>query len=272
MTFVSFPEHPERLTGISDALSQPVATAASALQQTMQIATVFLFTMSVNSVYAETVFQSGAEQVNLLELYTSEGCSSCPPADLWLGKLIDHPSLWEQLVPVAFHVDYWDSLGWKDRFSRPEFSDRQKRYAQTGAIPFSYTPGFVLNGAEWRSFLGVPSAIVSDDVGALTATISEGEVTIEFVPSRSVIGDVLVANIALLGFDLTSEIRAGENSGRHLAHDFVVLTLQREILSVDHGKHVAATSLPPRNFLAERYAMALWVTTGHDQTPLQAVG
>ncbi len=62
---------------------------------------------------------SGDTRVNLLELYTSEGCSSCPPADRWLSGLRQDPRLWRQLVPVAFHVDYWDGIGWPDRFASP---------------------------------------------------------------------------------------------------------------------------------------------------------
>ena len=272
MNFTDFAAHLKRLVGIFDASMQPLATAASTLKRTIRITTIVLATLSVNTVYAETVFQSGAEQVSLLELYTSEGCSSCPPADLWFGKLADHASLWEQLVPVAFHVDYWDSLGWKDRFSRPEFSNRQEWYAQTGAIPFAYTPGFVLNGMEWRNLRGVPPTIVGGNVGALTVTINAGKVTIAFIPSRPVIGDTLVANITLLGFGLTSEIRAGENSGRRLAHDFVVLTLKRKALHGEHGKYFATTSIPRSNVSAKRYAMSLWVTADGDQTPIQAVG
>jgi len=239
---------------------------------TIRFATIVLFALSANPVHGETVFQSGVEQVSLLELYTSEGCSSCPPADLWLGKLTDHASLWKQLVPLAFHVDYWDSLGWKDRFSRAEFSDRQTRYVETGAIPFSYTPGFVLNGSEWRIYRGVQPVIAGGNVGVLTAIIEAGKVKVEFIPSRPMVGDKLIANIALLGFGLKSEIRSGENSGRYLAHDFVVLSLKQETLRSDRVKYVAATSLPRSDIPAERFAVALWVTTDHDQMPLQVVG
>ena len=77
-----------------------------------------------------TKFTSGAQQVAILELYTSEGCSSCPPAESWLNNLKASPDLWKHFVPVAFHVDYWNSLGWTDRWSSPEFSERQRDYAK----------------------------------------------------------------------------------------------------------------------------------------------
>ena len=69
--------------------------------------------------------KSPAEQVGLLELYTSEGCSSCPPADRWLSKLKGEPKLWRNIIPLAFHVDYWDYIGWEDRFASPAYTARQ---------------------------------------------------------------------------------------------------------------------------------------------------
>src|SRR6516164_9572668 len=91
-------------------------------------------------------FESGPAQVSLLELYTSEGCSSCPPAEAWLGELSRNPNLWRAVVPVSFHVDYWDNLGWKDGFSSREFTLRQRFYAASWGSESVYTPGFVLNG------------------------------------------------------------------------------------------------------------------------------
>src|SRR5689334_8314649 len=74
-------------------------------------------------------FTSGETQVALLELFTSEGCSSCPPAERWLGALRDAPGLWRDFVPIAFHVNYWDRLGWPDRFASREATQRQHAYA-----------------------------------------------------------------------------------------------------------------------------------------------
>ncbi len=80
------------------------------------------------SVARETRFESGPAQTALVELYTSEGCSSCPPADHYLSGLARDPGLWKQFVPVAFHVDYWDQLGWTDRLASAQYSDRQRSY------------------------------------------------------------------------------------------------------------------------------------------------
>ena len=85
-------------------------------------------------------FSSGPERIALIELYTSEGCSSCPPADRWLGALAGRQGLWKDFVPVEFHVNYWDSLGWKDRLSTPEFTAREYAYSSAWGAPNVYTP------------------------------------------------------------------------------------------------------------------------------------
>ena len=103
------------------------------------------------SAFAEEIqFNSGNKQVALLELYTSQGCSSCPPADAWLSELKNESGLWTEFVPVALHVSYWDYLGWKDRFSKKEYSSRQRLHKGQGHVKVVYTPGFFLNGKEWK--------------------------------------------------------------------------------------------------------------------------
>ena len=97
-------------------------------------------------------FQSPARQVALVELYTSEGCSSCPPAESWLSGLKEKPGLWNEFVPIAFHVDYWNYLGWRDKWSSKQYSDRQRDYAGVWGSESIYTPEFVLNGKEWRNW------------------------------------------------------------------------------------------------------------------------
>ncbi|MCP5161451.1 MAG: DUF1223 domain-containing protein, partial [Hahellaceae bacterium] len=117
-----------------------------------------LFTLLIGSLGAgmlsanEVTFQSEAKQTALLELFTSEGCSSCPPADAWLSTLQHDPRLWRDFIPVAFHVDYWDRLGWKDTLASPAYSHRQQVYQQQKLTSGVYTPGFVLAGEEWRGW------------------------------------------------------------------------------------------------------------------------
>src|SRR5215216_163125 len=88
------------------------------------------------------VFSSGENQVHLLELFSSEGCSSCPPAEQWLADLRQAPGLWRDFVPVSFHVNYWDRLGWKDRFANKEFTARQYAYSSLWRSVSVYTPEF----------------------------------------------------------------------------------------------------------------------------------
>src|ERR1700737_4679799 len=135
------------------------------------------------SAHAETVFRTGPEKVSLLELYTSEGCSSCPPAESWLGQLTTDGRLWKEIVPVAFHVDYWDNLGWKDRFAKPEYTSRQRSYSAVWGILSVYTPGFVLNGQEWKGwFSGNPLPGASDrPAGNLEVKIGNHVAKISFL-------------------------------------------------------------------------------------------
>src|SRR5262249_30028289 len=108
--------------------------------------TIFALALSVGRMSAGDIeFASGANQTALIELYTSEGCSSCPPAESWLSRLKHDSGLWKRFVPVAFHVDYWDRLGWRDRFSSKRWTERQSRYAALWTSESIYTPAVVVN-------------------------------------------------------------------------------------------------------------------------------
>lgn len=109
-----------------------------------------LLAMTSLAAAGEITIESPATRVHLVELFTSEGCSSCPPADDWLRGLKTERGLWREFVPVAFHVDYWDNLGWPDRLASPRFTERQRAYAAAWRANTVYTPGFVLDGREWR--------------------------------------------------------------------------------------------------------------------------
>jgi hypothetical protein len=95
-------------------------------------------------------FSSGAIQTKVIELYTSEGCSSCPLADKWLSKLKDEPTLFKDIIPLAFHVDYWDQLGWKDRWAQVAFSNRQRKLVAQGILSQVYKPAVVVVSQEWE--------------------------------------------------------------------------------------------------------------------------
>src|SRR5215472_11691421 len=169
------------------------------------------------------VFQSTLRQTALLELFTSEGCSSCPSAENWLSQLKESPGLWKEFVPVAFHVDYWDYLGWRDPWGSKAFSDRQRAYAQLWRGDSIYTPGFVLNGQEWRGWSrenrGPPASATK--AGVLRVSSADGaHWQVTFSPLNHTANDY-DAHAALLAGGLTSDVKAGENRGRRLKHDFV---------------------------------------------------
>ncbi len=215
-------------------------------------------------------FASGPRQALLVELYTSEGCSSCPPADQWLAKLATDESLWREVVPVAFHVDYWDYLGWPDRFANARFSDRQRRYARLGATRTVYTPGVMAGGREWRGWWqNEPLPTGSARAGVLTLHENDGAISLTYETERSL--KSLNGHVALLGFGLRTAVRRGENAGRELAHEFVVLDWQQTTLSRNDGVFTASLRRPGTEVDAERFALAAWVSQGQGP-PLQAVG
>jgi hypothetical protein len=216
---------------------------------------------------------SGPQQVGLLELYTSEGCSSCPPADRWLRSLEQRPGLFSKFIPMAFHVDYWDYIGWKDRFAERKFSERQRQYARLGQVATVYTPGFVYNGREWRNFLGRNTGEFPDGVrtGELAMRIDKDSVELTFTPDAAD-SPHYVANLALLGFGLRTEVAAGENRGRELLHSFVVLAHAELPLAAHGAEHSGRMKVPTSKLVAERYALVAWISVGQNPTPIQAVG
>jgi hypothetical protein len=182
-------------------------------------------------------FKSTNSPSSLIELYSSEGCSSCPPAEEWTNHLKSDPGLWKDVFPLVFHVDYWDGLGWPDRFARPEYTQRQRDYAARLGQDSVYTPEFVRNGLEWRrSWLGGDDIRPSgtEKSGTLVLTVHPGERTIDavYATGGSAPGQALTLNVALLGFDLVTDVKRGENGGRTLNHDFVVLHFNSTPLTV----------------------------------------
>ena len=218
----------------------------------------------------DVVFESGPKKVQLLELFTSEGCSSCPPAEASLGRLVNDPRLWHDFVPIAFHVDYWDRLGWKDPFAAAEWTKRQHLYATTWNAESVYTPAFVLNGREWRD-AQVP--VINDGgPGALKATLrSDNSVLVTFEPAKGEARDFDLY-LARLGFGISTNVRAGENNGRNLRHDFVVLSLDHQkLVSSPQEFHLPSPAREIAN-RPNRTALAAWITSAGDITPLQATG
>lgn len=218
-------------------------------------------------------FTSGPARVSLLELYTSEGCSSCPSAERWLGRFRDAPGLWREVVPVAFHVDYWNRLGWPDRFSSTDFTRRESAYAAAWGADSVYTPCVVRDGAEWRT-RETPPAAPRDARAAGTLTVDYDGATLRatFVPplvradERPPDASAYELHAAILGAGIVSTVTAGENRGETLRHEFIALGLAHGTPGRD-----LAIAVPPVAGVP-RHALAVWVTRRASLVPVQATG
>jgi hypothetical protein len=217
----------------------------------------------------EVSFESEPTKTRLLELYTSEGCSSCPPAEKWLSSLKDSPRLWRDFAPLAFHVDYWDRLGWRDPYATKQWTERQYRYSVLWNSSSVYTPGFVLDGKEWQNHR-LP-ATSSDTPGILRVTL-RNQTTVD-AHFASINGEVtpLELHVAQLGFGLVSHVRAGENSGRKLEHDFVVRSLTSGKM-VDGAASLRLAQSSVSVLGNGRAGLVAWITKPGAIEPIQTVG
>jgi hypothetical protein len=152
----------------------------------------------------------------VVELYTSEGCSSCPPADRWLSTLKGKP----EVLALAFHVNYWDRLGWPDRFASPEVTARQHTLAQHAGSRQVYTPQVIANGRDWRIWPRLPDATAASPVSVSLSR--EGDRVSAQVQARAGAPAQLAGYWAVLEDGHESRVNAGENAGETLRHDHVV--------------------------------------------------
>ncbi|MBN33381.1 MAG: DUF1223 domain-containing protein [Rhodospirillaceae bacterium] len=197
---------------------------------------------------------SVADSPVVVELYTSEGCNSCPPADQYLFELRER----DNVIALAFHVDYWDYLGWKDRFATEDYTNRQRAYARAMSSPMIYTPQMVVNGAE--HVVGSDRRRVDDAIQQASSrppaidiglTWTENRALTVSIPAAEFEGD---ATIWFVRYSLAEEsnVTSGENAGKHLVHANVVeelaalsmwkgeaidITLPREAIVDDSGEH-----------------------------------
>ena len=213
--------------------------------------------------------RSPAHSTPVVELYTSEGCNSCPPADRWLSAL----SARQEVVALAFHVDYWDRLGWTDRFASPAFTQRQAQQQAVNGARYSYTPQVVINGVDRKDWSGVSS------VGTQTRPNSNVQINL----GRS--GDKLTATVQATGSARlaaywavtesghSTAVKGGENSGAMLRHDHVVRELQ-PVTAWDAAAGVPTTlQFQPRIAATpgHRREVNLVVLDAHTDRPVQAL-
>lgn len=189
------------------------------------------------SLAAQCSAESGARRVPLLELYTSEGCNSCPPADRWVSGLPARGLAPDRVVVLAFHVDYWNYLGWTDPFSKAEHSARQRAASLRNRARFVYTPQLLLNGRDYRrgtlrdDFADQVEAIKRDAAGAkISLSLHRDDRDFLVASAVASVSDPRErggarAYLALYENNLSNQVTAGENRGKRLQHDFVVREL-----------------------------------------------
>jgi hypothetical protein len=183
---------------------------------------------------AQCVATSGAGTAALVELYTSEGCSSCPPADRWLASLGSrYPD--GNVVPLALHVDYWDYIGWKDPYAKREFSLRQRKFSQLQRMALVYTPQVLLQGRDFRAWGGKAFDQALAKINAQPAraklrlaVVAADRNLMEIEAMAELLQPSAEAGLYLAAYQsrLESSVQAGENRGRLLTHDYVVLEWQ----------------------------------------------
>jgi hypothetical protein len=182
---------------------------------------------SVNAIEACSA-KSGATVPAVVELYTSEGCDSCPPADRWFSALKEQAQR-GRVLPLAFHVDYWDYIGWKDRFAEPGYGTRHREIAARGGAQVVYTPQVFLDGREFQAW----RRTASDRIPGVGARPAGAELRLSATPAAKAMrinvtgmagqgGRDGMVYVALFENGLTSNVTAGENRGVRLDHDFVV--------------------------------------------------
>ncbi len=177
---------------------------------------------------------SGTTITPVVELYTSEGCSSCPPADKWLSTLKGKATASSSTNPAviqAFHVNYWDYIGWPDRFATAAHTNRQRQIAAWNRQNGIYTPQMVLNGSDWRGWGGIGPFNSTVPATKTTATssinlqqtgVDQFEATVSPTASSSGVAQTWSAYWTITEHGHVTKVKAGENSGETLLHDFVV--------------------------------------------------
>lgn len=207
----------------------------------------------------------GAQAPAIVELYTSEGCSSCPPADRWLSSLKGH----DGVVALSFHVNYWNHLGWRDPFATAATTQRQYRLRDVLGARYVYTPQVVLNGRDHRQWRGQGAAqLAAAPAPAPTLRVwREGPDLLAEVGPAPGARTTLAGYWAVLQDDLDSRVTAGENAGETLRHDHVVRHYQPVATWSGTGPHRERWRLP----LDVPHRVAFVVTDATLTQPLQAV-
>lgn len=226
--------------------------------------------------------KSGDETAAVLELYTSEGCNSCPPADKWVSSLAPNGFKANQIVPLAFHVDYWDYIGWTDRFAHSEFSGRHRRLARANGSGTVYTPQIFVSGKDIRlafstvklngTLKPINAAKPRADIALAFDTENPGTLNLSASASLTDASDEAQAYLAVYENKLYSNVKAGENRGVKLEHDYVVRELIGPIKFDGQGKLETKRSVTvPSDWKLKDLGIAAFVQRRDSGETLQAL-
>ena len=233
-----------------------------------------------NPVLAACELASGKTTAALVELYTSEGCSSCPPADRQMRHLEEALDAGAQAVPLALHVPYWDYIGWKDRFARPAFAERQEWLVHANGQRTLYTPQFFVNGAELRA----TRTSLREQVRKLNGTAAAADIRLSAAQAPAGVlrlaaqasaksGDApLVLFVALTESGLASTVSRGENAGATLEHDHVVREWIGPISLAGGSARVQRDIRLPAAWNRSQLALVAFVQDERSGRVLQALG
>lgn len=193
-----------------------------------------------------TTVKENNNSVVVLELFTSQGCSSCPPADKLLDKVIDNPNV----IGLSYHVDYWNYIGWKDPYSKSEFTNKQRAYSRKFYSSSIYTPQIVINGRE--HFVGSNQSIMTRKLKEYLAKKSDNSITLtnakrgeEFVSfNYDVTGTTSGKSLSVILVlkEKTTQVKRGENRNRTLRNSNIVITEQT--LKLDNANSEGAIKIP----------------------------
>lgn len=218
---------------------------------------------------------SGATLTPLIELYTSEGCSSCPPAERWLAGLPPGKA-----VPLALHVDYWDYIGWRDRFADARFSARQRESVRRGGGRVVYTPQVLLDGRDFRPWND--AAALTQALGRIAAKPAQARLTLNAAEKSGTWSIRLegrtvprkgraMAYLAIYENGLETEVRAGENAGARLRHGYVVRDWGGPVAADAEGRFLLARDLKRSGIAFARAGIAAFVEDPDTGEVLQAL-
>ena len=242
------------------------------------IRTFLVLSLLALPVYAgdSIVVSSGERQTAVVELYTSEGCSSCPPADRWLSQLVKIPRDELDVLALSFHVDYWDYLGWKDRFASPRYTSRQRQLGANNLQRTIYTPEFFVNGKEARganTILGkIREANGTQAPLALKLKVSKSDdnallLELDSPAERNTSGQ-LHHRYLVYENNLSTDVERGENSGETLKHQQVVRYMSPALNLRLNNRHKIPLSPEWRT---ENIGVAVLVTSPGSKDYLQAL-